>query len=406
MKHILMAATAALAGLAFAGSAAAQQGVTDTTITLGSHTPLSGPLQPWGAGSTGAAQLVFAQVNAAGGIHGRQIELIVEDSAYLVPKATEAGRKLITDDGIFAMLLSLGTPHNDAVLPLQGEFDVPNLLPMTAARSMSITKGDGLPDSFGAISTYYDQIRIAVSHFAAEGRTAPCVIYLDTDFGQEILDGAIAGAEEAGLSVVETAAHQPGDRDYVGSLSKLVGAGCDSIYLGVNFPEAMAVKATAAQMAAQVAPLADMPIVGSTAIFEAAVVVLGDANGILPALEGLYAAAGWLDLADAKNPDLNPFAAEAAAFEEGFMAATGVPLVTGAVLLGHNAATIAVAALEAAGPDLNPDTLVTGMESVTVDNIFTGDQISYGPGSRQGSTAVYLSQIQNGAWSFVEKLAD
>ena len=95
MKRILTAATAALAGLAFAASAHAQQGVTDDTILLGSHTPLSGPLQPWGAGSTGAAKIYFAGVNAQGGIHGRQIELLVEDSSYLVPKATEAGRKLV-----------------------------------------------------------------------------------------------------------------------------------------------------------------------------------------------------------------------------------------------------------------------------------------------------------------------
>ena len=400
MKRILTAATAALAGLAFAASAHAQQGVTDDTILLGSHTPLSGPLQPWGAGSTGAAKIYFAGVNAQGGIHGRQIELLVEDSSYLVPKATEAGRKLVVDEGVFAMLLALGTPHNNAVLPIQGEFNVPNLLPMTAARSMSGTAGDGMPERFGALSSYYDQVEAAVGHFAAGGANMPCVIYLDTDFGYEILEGVESGAAMAGVEVAATAAHQPGDSDYVGTLTKLAGAGCNAVYLGVNFPEAISIKATSAAMGLP------MPIVGSTAIFEEAVILLGAQAGVLEALEGLYAAGSWIGMNDAKNPDLNPLHAEAAKFEATFLQVTGAPLVTGAALLGHNAAMITAAALQAAGPDLTPESLTAAMESIEVPNIFTGDVISFGEGGRTGSSAVYLSQIQGGQWSFVEKLRD
>ena len=400
MKQFFMAATAALATLSVSATAVAQQGVTDSTILLGSHTPLSGPLQPWGALSTGAAKIYFAGVNAQGGVHGRNIELLVEDSAALVPRSTEVAKKLIIEDGIFAMLLALGTPNNNAVLPIQGEFNVPNLLPMTAARSMSMTAGDGLPDSFGLVSTYYDQIETAVGYFAEMGGTTPCVIYLDTDFGLEIVDGAEAGAAANGLEVAATAAHQPGDRDYVGSLTKLAGAGCNVIYLGVNFPEAISIKAAAAAMGL------GMPIVGSTAIFEEAVILLGAQAGVLEALEGLYAAGAWISMNDAKNPELNPLADQAAVFEATLKQVTGTPVVTGAALLGHTAAMVTTAALQAAGPDLTVDSLVDGMESITVQNIFTGDMMSFGEGGRGSTTAIYLSQIQNGQWSFVEKLRD
>ncbi|MEC8275519.1 MAG: branched-chain amino acid ABC transporter substrate-binding protein, partial [Pseudomonadota bacterium] len=60
----------------------------------------------------------------------------------------------------------------------------------------------------------------------------------------------------------------------------------------------------------------------------------------------------------------------------------------------------------AAGPDLTPESLTAAMESIEVPNIFTGDVISFGEGGRTGSSAVYLSQIQGGQWSFVEKLRD
>ena len=259
----------------------------------------------------------------------------------------------------------MGTPHNNAVLPIQGEFDVPNLLPMTAARSMSGMKGDGLRIAL-LLSSYYEQIAVAVGHFASQGSTTPCVVYLDTDFGVEILEGAEAGAAAAGLEIAATAAHQPGDRDYVGSLSKLAGAGCDAIYLGVNFPEAISIKATAAGMGLP------MPIIGSTAIFEEAVILLGAQAGVLQGLEGLYAAT-WIGMND--KAELNPVADQAAAFEVAFKQVTGAPIVTGAALLGHSAAMVTTAALMAAGPDL---TAAAAAWSNAVQNIFTGDMMSFG----------------------------
>ena len=135
-------------------------------------------------------------------------------------------------------------------------------------------------------------------------------------------------------------------------------------------------------------------------------ILLGAQAGVLQGLEGLYAAAAWIGMNDAKNPELNPVADQAAAFEATFKQVTGAPIVTGAALLGHSAAMVTTAALMAAGPDLTADSLAAGMEQIAVQNIFTGDMMSFGEGQRSGSTAVYLSQIQGGQWSFVEKLQD
>ena len=204
----------------------------------------------------------------------------------------------------------------------------------------------------------------------------------------------------AGLEIAAPAAHQPGDADFVGTLTKLAGAGCNAIYLGVNLPESISIKATAAAMGLP------MPIIGSTAIFEEAVIVIGAQAGVLEALEGLYAAGSWISMNDAKNPDLNPLHEEAAKFEATYLQVTGAPLVTGAALLGYNAAITTVAALQAAGPELTADSLVAAMEAIEVPNIFTGEFIQFGADGRAGSSAVYLSQIQGGQWSFVEKLRD
>jgi hypothetical protein len=79
---------------------------------------------------------LFRQVNANGGVHGRQIRYIVEDHGYQLPRATQAYNKLIERDQVFAMLLNLGTPHNLAHYPLMERREVPNINPLTAARAI------------------------------------------------------------------------------------------------------------------------------------------------------------------------------------------------------------------------------------------------------------------------------
>src|SRR3546814_3569007 len=101
MRIVTFAYTAAaLAAAGFAGSATAQsvRGVTKTEIVIGMNTDLSGPAASYGVTSSNAARLGFDAVNAQGGIYGRKIRLIVEDHQYQVPRAVQAGNKLITRD--------------------------------------------------------------------------------------------------------------------------------------------------------------------------------------------------------------------------------------------------------------------------------------------------------------------
>src|SRR6266498_307219 len=129
-----------LGAVALAAVAAAQKaeprGVTKSEIVLGMHTDLSGPAATYGVSSSNAVKMRFDDVNGAGGIHGRKIRLIVEDTQYQVPRAVQAGNKLINRDHIFAMVAPLGTPMNNALFKDQFEAGVPNLFPLSAARSM------------------------------------------------------------------------------------------------------------------------------------------------------------------------------------------------------------------------------------------------------------------------------
>src|SRR5215471_20286079 len=102
MRMRLVAAAGLVGAVALAGVAAAQsRGVSKTEIVLGMHTDLSGPAATYGVSSSNAVKMRFDELNDKGGVHGRKIRLIVEDTQYQVPRAVQAGAKLIHRDNIF-----------------------------------------------------------------------------------------------------------------------------------------------------------------------------------------------------------------------------------------------------------------------------------------------------------------
>jgi len=129
MKKTLLALSAGLAAMAMAAGVLAQadRGVSKNEIVLGMHTDLSGPAATYGVSSSNAVKMRFDELNDKGGIHGRKIRLVVEDSQYQVPRAVQAGAKLIHRDKIFAMVAPLGTPMNNALFKDQFDAGVPNL---------------------------------------------------------------------------------------------------------------------------------------------------------------------------------------------------------------------------------------------------------------------------------------
>src|SRR3978361_1613054 len=77
---------------------AAERGVTETEITIGSITDLSGVPAVQGVNNSDAVRMAFEEANAAGGVNGRKIKYIVEDNQYQVPRAVQAMNKLTTSD--------------------------------------------------------------------------------------------------------------------------------------------------------------------------------------------------------------------------------------------------------------------------------------------------------------------
>src|SRR5215467_10091390 len=233
MGLVTVAASVAMAS----GAMAQQRGVTPTEVTFGMHTDLSGVAATYGVSSSNGVKMRFDEANDAGGIYGRKLKLIIEDQGYQVPKAVQACNKLINRDKVFAFVAPLGTPMNNACFKDQFAAGVPNLFPLTAARSM-YEPFEKL--KFYGAASYVDQIRAGINYFVKnKGVKNVCVMYQDTDFGKEILEGAKEQAQALGIKIVETTAHKPTDQDFTAPITKLREAKCELVALGTIVKDAI-----------------------------------------------------------------------------------------------------------------------------------------------------------------------
>jgi branched-chain amino acid transport system substrate-binding protein len=87
------------------GGAYAQQepGVTDKTIKIGVFAPLSGNSMAYGFDVLNAAKMYYEKVNKEGGVHGRKIELVIEDDRCSANDLLAAVKKLTEQDKVFAL---------------------------------------------------------------------------------------------------------------------------------------------------------------------------------------------------------------------------------------------------------------------------------------------------------------
>jgi branched-chain amino acid transport system substrate-binding protein len=366
----------AIAGLWATGASAQTNGVTATEILLGSHSDLSGVAATYGISSTNGAKMRIDEANAKG-INGRKIRFIIEDAAYQVPKAVQACNKLIHRDKVFAFLVAIGTPMNNACFKDQLAANIPSLFPITAARSM-YEPFDRL--KFYASASYVDQVRSGINYLVKEkGKKAVCVMYQDTDFGKEILEGAKEQTEKLGIKIVETATHKPTDQDFTASLTKLKSAGCDLLVMGTIVKDTI-IPYTAARKSGW-----DVTFLGSSASYDTVV-------GAAPGMDGFYGM-GLVEMpyADSKNPDMAKFVAD-------YKAKYNIDPNVGAVY-GYIAADLTVQGLTNAGKDLTLDSFIKGMEAIKDSHDkLGGPAVTFGPKIRQGANTSFLAEVKGGRW--------
>jgi len=376
---LMMSAALALS----AGTALAQsQGVSKNELVLGSIQDLSGPIAGFGKQVRLGMMLRADEINEQGGINGRKVRLIVEDSSYDPRKAVLAAQKLVNQDKIFAMIGHIGTAQNMAAMPVQFEKNVINFFPVTAAREM-YEPFHKLKYSFAA--TYFDQMKVAVPKLVKEKNAKKvCTMYQDDEFGLEVFRGAEEGLKSVGMQFAEVTTYKRGATDFAAQMQKLAASQCDMVVMGTIIRETIGGIATARRLGF------NPTFVGSSAAYTDLIHKLGG-----PAMNGLYATM------TVQNPYTDESSQQIRFWANKYKTKFNEdPTVFS--IYGYNALDTFLKAAGKAGPNLTTDSFIKAMDTMKVPaDMFGGAEMTFSPTKRLGSNATRLSQLQDTRWKVV-----
>ena len=362
------------------------RGVYDDRIVIGTHNDLSGVLAIWGVPSSNGQRMRFDEANAAGGVYGRRIEFIIEDTQYQMPIAVKATNKLLNVDNIFLMVGAMGTPMNIALMPRMFEANVPSLFPLTAAVQMYEPLH---PMKFSYFVSYRDQIRAGMEHMVDKhGFTKVCLQSVANDYGHENVVGFDQAVEELGLEVVYKGEHKGAETDFVGTSTAIKNSGCEMLVLGPLVKDSILIYRAVRDAGF------DAPVISNMVTYVAEVAAAADG-----ATEGLYSAAPFY------VPDWEAEVAAGSAsgrWYQDYLEKFGEQPASQSII-GYVSADLVVLALEQAGPEPTVEKVLAALESVDkYQDPFGGPTLSFSPTKHQGGDYLNMYQVVDGKWVLVE----
>ncbi|GAA4105696.1 ABC transporter substrate-binding protein [Actinomadura miaoliensis] len=210
------------------GGGASAPGVTDTTVTIGSHQPLTGPAAPGYSANSAASKAFFDHVNANGGVHGRKIVYRYVDDVYNPTQTVGVVQRLVLRDKVFAIFNGLGTPTHSKVVGYLNAQRVPDLFVASGCGCWDQPKRH--PQTFGWQVDYVREGKILGDHVrrAFAGRKV-AYFYQNDDFGQDGVKGLDRYIPAS--QVVTRQSYQPGGTDVGAQVQAIAQSKADVVVL-------------------------------------------------------------------------------------------------------------------------------------------------------------------------------
>ena len=256
---IVSMASAAL--LAACGSAPASNGSAATgneigkTIKIGYNLELSGAVAAYGQAEKNGADLAVEEINAAGGVDGKKIEVVSKDNKSDNAEAATVNTNLATEEKVVAIIGPATSGAVAAGTPGATQSAVPLITP--SGTQDDLTVKDGKVEEFIFRSTFQDsfQGKVLASYATNNLSAKKVVLYSDnsSDYAKGIAK-AFKDAYKGEIVVEET--YQSGDKDFQAALTKVKGKDFDAIIIPGYYTEAGLITKQAREMGI------DKPILG------------------------------------------------------------------------------------------------------------------------------------------------
>ena len=168
---------------------ASEVGVFDNRILFGQSAALEGSAAALGLGMREGILAAFNEVNAAGGVKGRRLELVSRNDGYEPDKAIENTNQLLKVDQVFALIGEVGTPTSKAAQPIATAAGVPFIGPFTGA---AFLRDPTLASVINVRASYDQETEAWVERLTTDlGISRIALFYQDDSFGLGSRDGSI-----------------------------------------------------------------------------------------------------------------------------------------------------------------------------------------------------------------------
>ena len=224
MKRILLASFVIASLL----SACNTQGG-DNKVRIGVFMSTTGSTANFGISSVNGIRMAADEINAAGGINGKQVELLVQDDRSDASEAATIVTKFVTQDMVHAVIGEVASSRSIAAAPIAQNAKIPMLTPSSTNPEVT-KKGD-----FIFRSCFIDPYQgAAIAQFAAKSlgaKTAAIMVDRKNDYSTGLEKVINATFTKFGGKIVATQSYQEGDQDFNAQLTSLKGSNPEVIFV-------------------------------------------------------------------------------------------------------------------------------------------------------------------------------
>lgn len=365
---------------------AEESGISDVRILFGQSAAFSGPAQELGKNMRVGIEAAFQEANARGGVHGRLLTLLSLDDAYEPEAAIANTRRLIEQEGVFALIGAVGTPTSLSATPVAAAAGVPYIAPFTGA---AFLREDRWQNVINLRASYNQETEAMVARLTTDlGIKRIAVIYQDDSFGQAGYRGVLQALERRSMKPVVIGVYPRNTTAVKTALLALRSATPDAVILiGAYHPVATLI---AWARHTDLNPVfMTISFVGSNALAKE----LGRAGaGVFVTQVVPFPTDNIPRIGIAYRRALAAHAPEAT---PGFVSYEG-----------YLAGRLAIAALERCGREVDRAGFLNSLRSAdTID--LDGFELRYGENDNQGSDAVFLTVIDSdGSYRSIDTLRD
>ena len=230
-RRVALVALAALVVATGAGAGpSVDPGVTSTSVLLGGTVPLTGEAAPFGAIAPGA-RAYFDHVNSKGGVHGRKISYVFYDDGYNPAQTVQLTRRLVEQDGVFAIFNSAGTATNLAVRDYLNAQKTPQLFVGDGSQAIGRSFAR-YPWTMGFLMSYRGEGDVyGKTIVASRPKARIAVLYENTELGRDMLTGLTRAIAGKGPRIVAKQSYEFTGADVSAQIASLKASKADTLML-------------------------------------------------------------------------------------------------------------------------------------------------------------------------------